>query len=235
MIIAFDLDDTLYDESTFVRSGFAAVADHMAASWGVDRPRAFGVMEESLARHGRGRQFDDALRHFGLLGRGRVRELVSVYRHHAPEIRLDPAAAIVLERFAGRPLYLVTDGHKVAQANKIEALGIGPRFRHCYLTHRHGTRYAKPSPHVFQLLVRRERCRPEDVVYIGDDPGKDFRGIRPLGFRTIRLRRGAHAGCEVEPGFDAECEAWDLREVPAIVDAWSRAGARACGFGEGRP
>ncbi len=235
MIIAFDLDDTLYDESTFVRSGFAAVADHMAAHWGVDRPTALGVMQASLARHGRGRQFDDALRHFGLLRRSRVRELVSLYRHHTPKIRLDPAAASVLEQLEGRPLYLVTDGHKVAQANKIEALGIAPRFRHCYLTHRYGTRYAKPSPHVFRLLVRRERCRPEDVVYVGDDPHKDFRGIRPLGFRTIRLRRGAHAAREVEPGLDAECETWDLREVPAILDDWSRAGARACGLRGGRP
>ena len=101
MIIAFDLDDTLYDESAFVRSGFAAVADHMAAHWGVDRSGALGVMEASLARRGRGHQFDDALRRFGLLRRGRVRELVSVYRHHAPKIRLDPAAAMLLERLEG--------------------------------------------------------------------------------------------------------------------------------------
>jgi putative hydrolase of the HAD superfamily len=230
MIIAFDLDDTLYDEGTFVRSGFCAVADHMAAHWGVDRARALAVLEESLARHGRGRQFDDALREFDLLQRARLRELVSVYRHHTPKIRLDRAAATVLEELESRPLYLVTDGHKVAQANKIAALGIGPRFCHCYITHRYGAKYAKPSPHVFRLLVRRERCRPEDVVYIGDDPHKDFRGIRPLGFRTIRLRRGAHAEQEVEPGLDAECETRDLREVPAILGAWSRGATRVAGL-----
>jgi FMN phosphatase YigB (HAD superfamily)/SAM-dependent methyltransferase len=222
MIIAFDLDDTLYDESTFVRSGFAAVADYMAAHWGVNRAHALAALEESLARHGRGRQFDDALRHFGLFRRTRVRELVSVYRHHTPKIRLDAAAACVLEQLAERPLYLVTDGHKVAQANKIAALGIVSRFCHCYITHRYGTKYAKPSPHVFRLLVGRERCRPEDVVYIGDDPHKDFRGIRPLGFRTIRLRRGAHAEQEVAGHLDAECETRDLREVPAILAEWSR-------------
>ncbi len=72
-------------------------------------------------------------------------------------------------------------------------------------------------------------------MYIGDDPEKDFRGIRPLGFRTIRLRRGAHAEREVEPGLDAECETWDLREVPAILDEWSRAGARARGLRGERP
>jgi putative hydrolase of the HAD superfamily len=226
MIIAFDLDDTLYDESTFVRSGFGAVADHMAAHWGVNRASALAALEESLTRHGRGRQFDDALRHFGLHRRARVRELVSVYRHHTPKIRLDEAAACALEQLTDLPLYLVTDGHKVAQANKIAALGITSFFRHCYITHRYGVKYAKPSPHVFRLLVRRERCRPEDVVYIGDDPHKDFRGIRPLGFRTIRLRRGIHAGQEVGAGLDAECQTRDLREVPAILAEWSRRTAR---------
>jgi putative hydrolase of the HAD superfamily len=67
-------------------------------------------------------------------------------------------------------------------------------------------------------------------VYIGDDPRKDFRGIRPLGFRTIRLRRGAHAGQEVGADLDAECETRDLREVPAILAEWSRRATRASGL-----
>ena len=80
MIVAFDLDDTLYDERTYVASGFRAVADALADRWGVDAGEAVAVMDRSLETYGRGRQFDDAVRHFDLGGRQSIRPLVDVYR-----------------------------------------------------------------------------------------------------------------------------------------------------------
>ena len=99
----------------------------------------------------------------------------------------------MLEELRPRPLYLVTDGHKVVQQNKVDALGLAPYFRHAYLTHRYGIHHRKPSIRVFELMMRRERCAPRDIVYVGDDPSKDFRGIRPLGVHTLRVRTGRHA------------------------------------------
>lgn len=34
---------------------------------------------------------------------------------------------------------------------------------------------------------------PSEIIYFGDNPAKDFRGIKPLGFKTIRLLRGNYA------------------------------------------
>jgi putative hydrolase of the HAD superfamily len=217
MVVAFDLDDTLYPEETFVRSGFRAIAGLLNERWGVSEDEAFDLMWRSLEERGRGSQFDDAVRGLGLDGRQPVAELVALYRHHPPSISLPAESRRVLEDLQPRPLYLVTDGHKIVQQHKVDALGLAPYFRHAYFTHRYGIDNRKPSTRVFELMMRRERCEAEDIVYVGDDPSKDFRGIRPLGIHTLRVRTGRHAGVRVPAAEDAERAVNTIAEVPAVV------------------
>jgi putative hydrolase of the HAD superfamily len=217
VVVAFDLDDTLYPEETFVRSGFHAVALILEQRWGVPAQEAFDVMWRSLEANGRGSQFDDVVGAFGLEGRQPVAELVALYRHHRPSISLPAESRAVLEGLRPRPLYLVTDGHKVVQQSKIDALGLRRYFRHAYLTHRYGIQNRKPAVRVFELMMRRERCEAGDIVYVGDDPSKDFRGIRPLGVRTIRVLTGRHAATEVPAEQDAERSVAAITDVPAVV------------------
>ena len=218
MIVVFDLDDTLYPELSYVEGGFRAVARELERRWGIDPDEAVATMLESLHADGRGTQFEAVVERFGLTGRQSIRRLVSVYRHHEPRIALPAASRGVLERLRDRPLYLVTDGHKVVQANKVDALGIRGYFRHCYLTHRYGIAHRKPSPRVFRLIAARERCAPGDVVYVADDPSKDFRGIRPLGFRTIRVRTGWHADAVAPEAEDAEHAVRRLEDAVGVIE-----------------
>jgi putative hydrolase of the HAD superfamily len=217
VIVAFDLDDTLYPEETFVRSGFRAVARALSERWAVSEQEAFELMWGSLERSGRGHQFDDVVDALGLRGRQSVRELVAVYRRHRPDIVLPAESQAVLEALLPRPLYVVTDGHKVVQQNKLEALGLAPYLRHAYITHRYGIHNRKPSARVFELMMRRERCEPGDIVYVGDDPSKDFVGIRPLGVHTVRVRTGRHGTAVVDPEQDAERAVATLAGVPSVI------------------
>jgi putative hydrolase of the HAD superfamily len=217
VIVAFDLDDTLYPEEDFVKSGFRAVARVLHQRFQIDEDEAVAVMWTSLERNGRGRQFDEVVAFFDLSGRQSVKELVRTYRHHIPSISLPRESTAVLEQLKSRPLYVVTDGHKIVQQNKIDALGLAPWLRHAYLTHRYGIENRKPSVHVFELMIRRECCRPEDLVYVGDDPSKDFRGLRPLGVRTIRVRTGRHSEVVVPASQDAEYTMSSLAGIPDAV------------------
>jgi putative hydrolase of the HAD superfamily len=56
--VLFDLDDTLYDESAFVTSGFRTVAAHLADRFGVDKQEAFSAVMSVLTTEGRGKVFD---------------------------------------------------------------------------------------------------------------------------------------------------------------------------------
>jgi putative hydrolase of the HAD superfamily len=221
MIVAVDLDDTLYDERTFVESGFRAVASHLEQTRGLPAAESFAVLCSSLDSAPRGRQIDDLLAHWGLQGKRLVSALVHVYRHHPPSLALpeESRAALDALRQAGHRLYLVTDGHKVVQANKVAALGVARYFEHCYLTNRYGTAHNKPSPRVFELMLRREGAEPSQLVYVGDDPAKDFVGVRRLGGRTIRVRTGRHSAVAArDAGHEADLEVASFAQVPAAVE-----------------
>ena len=88
MIVAFDLDDTLYPEEDFVKSGFRAVARVLNRRFQIDEEEALAVMWTSLQRNGRGRQFDEVVAFFDLSGRQSVKDLIRTYRHHKPSISL---------------------------------------------------------------------------------------------------------------------------------------------------
>lgn len=203
MVLVFDLDDTLYDELTYVQSGFKAVAAYLHQNKGIVQQECLAWMLERLAS-GRGKIFDDLLLHYGIYNPNLVRRCLSVYRAHQPEIKLDPEADCCLERFESFPKYIVTDGHKGVQCRKIQVLGLQPRVDFCYITHRYGIRNAKPSPYCFLKICEREEVKPQQVIYIADNPRKDFVGIKPLGFQTVRVMQGQHRSVELSLAYEAE-------------------------------
>lgn len=215
-IAVFDLDDTLYDEMTYVASGFRAVARYLQQEKGIPADDAFERMMRELGERGRGRVFDEALAAYGLRTAALVCRCLRVYRSHKPDIRLYDDAVRCLDRLArsGIPIYIVTDGNKHVQQAKLQALGLydNPSIKKCYITRRFGIRHEKPSPYCFLQICRLEKASPEDVVYIGDNPHKDFVGIKPLGFRTVRVLRGSYASVRKSAEYEADVEIANLDE-----------------------
>ena len=212
MIIVFDLDDTLYEELTFVKSGFVAVADFLECNFGISSSESYELMVNRLEL-GRGKIFDDTLSHFGVLHKQTVDRCLTVYRKHFPKIQLHQEAEDFLVRFAHEPLYIVTDGNKMVQNNKIIALGLRKHVKHVFITHRYGVKHAKPSPYCFQKICEIEKVEPREVVYVGDNPHKDFVGIKPLGFQTIRINQGSFKNVKVTNDYEAHSTIGSLREL----------------------
>jgi putative hydrolase of the HAD superfamily len=131
-------------------------------------------------------------------------------------LALYPEAAALLPELAG-PLYLVTDGHKLVQQRKVEALGIERWFSKTYLTHRFGVRHAKPSIYCFERIRERERCGWSDMVYIGDNPAKDFVNLNQLGVQTVRVLTGAHKDVTAQAACDARHTIRDLSQLLSLL------------------
>lgn len=212
MILVFDLDDTLYEELTFVKSGFRAVAQYLNKQYSIPVQTGLEFMIAKLSS-GRGRIFDDLLIHHGIYKKDLVRKCISIYRLHQPEIKLYPEADACLERFRNYPLYIVTDGNKVVQKNKIKALGLEGRVKFVFITHRYGIKNAKPSPYCFLKICEREKVTPKEVVYIADNPHKDFVGIKPLGFKTIRILQGHYKNITLPVTHEADGKIQSLHEI----------------------
>lgn len=213
MILVFDLDDTLYDELSFVNSGLNAVASYVSSLSKTKPELVLKKMNEVLHQKGRGHIFDDTLKHFNKYSKKEVRKCLSIYRLHKPEIKLWPEAISCLERFKDYPIYIVTDGNKLVQLNKIKALGLDKIVKKYFITYRYGLKHSKPSPYCFLKIAALEKITPEKIVYIADNVNKDFVGIKPLGFKTIRVKTGQFASLVKSSEFEAETSINSLNEL----------------------
>jgi putative hydrolase of the HAD superfamily len=220
MILIFDLDDTLYDEMSFVKSGFNTVAQYGEEVFGWDAESSTYLMYDILRKEGRGKVFDHWLGSHGRCSKTHVAKCIQIYRHHIPNISIFPEAMHIFHQYRGKiPFYLVTDGHKIVQKNKLHALGILPEFRRTFITHQFGIQHAKPSTYCFELIKRSEKCEWFDMVYIGDNPAKDFVNLNPLGMLTIRVNTGSHKNTIAQCGYDAQIHIPNLGALPKALSA----------------
>ena len=212
-VIVFDLDDTLYEELTYVKSGFCAVAEYLHETYQIDPQESLSIMLKKLTG-GRGSIFDSVLKEFDIYTYKNVRKCVSVYRGHTPNITLSKDTEACLARLAAyHPIYIVTDGNKLVQKKKLITLGLYERVKFCFITYRYGLKHSKPSPYCFRKICEREKVTPSSVVYIGDNPYKDFVGIKPLGFKTIRILRGHFKDVKLSRKYEAEHQIYSLEEL----------------------
>lgn len=188
MIIVLDLDGTLFNDLDYVLSGFRQVSEFVQTECGIDKDVSYKefVKELDVSRSG---VFDRFLKNHNLLSKKLVGKMLSVYRHHKPDIKLFPDAKRFLEQHKKHPIYIVTDGNSIVQKNKVVALGLDKVVKKTYLTWKKGKIYAKPSPYFFNLIIKKENVKAKDVIYIGDNIEKDFVGIKGLGFQTVRIDR----------------------------------------------
>jgi putative hydrolase of the HAD superfamily len=203
MILIFDLDDTLYQEKTFVKSGINEVAQFLSKKFNLDYGLIYEDLLAILSQHGRGEVFDIFLKNNNIFSKKLVRQCISKYRLHYPKIKLYPEALEFLKR-CKFPLYLVTDGNKIVQGKKIEALGIEQYFEKIFITHNYGIKSAKPSLHCFEVIRKLEGCDWSKVWYVGDNPTKDFVSLNKVGANTVRLLMGAYETVEAPTDFDAK-------------------------------
>jgi len=215
--VVFDLDDTLYLERDYVRSGFAAVGREVR--WRLGIPGFASVAWREFCRGRRGDVFDRALEHFGVPAeRKLVRDLVEIYRNHDPAIALEPDALSCLEALRGRvALAVVTDGPLVSQRAKVRALDIDRYVDEVVYTAMLGAGFEKPHPRAFELVQQHLGCRGRACLYAADNPAKDFGAPRALGWRTYRCRRplGLHAAVASDGPIDVEAS--NLSKLAQLV------------------
>lgn len=217
MIVVFDLDDTLYPEISYVKSGFKAVATFLSQKFNLNSDEVFRKFITVLERMGRGRVFDEVLLIYNIYSKSLVRKCVKVYRTHGPEIKLDQSSEELIYGLKKKdiPIYLITDGNKVVQDKKVKALGLYEMFNKVYITHRYGLDKAKPSPYCFLKVAKRESVSPEEVIYIGDNPNKDFIGIKQFGFKTIRINQGMFKDYYIDKQHEADIKVENIGEISA--------------------
>ncbi len=183
-VVIFDLDDTLYPEKEYVRSGYAEIARNF---------KKIDAMEEKLwtAFENKEPAINYVLEQEGMLTDEAVNFCLNIYRNHSPNIALYPEAEILLAllKEKGIRLGMITDGRPEGQRAKIKALGIEQYFEKIIITDElGGVQFRKPNIMAFVKMHDYFNVPYKAMVYVGDNTQKDFIAPKLLGMNSVYFK-----------------------------------------------
>ena len=200
--VIFDLDDTLYSEKEYVRSGYKAVSDYLGGEY---EDKLWSFFEEGK------RAIDELLRDLGR--EDEKAEVLNVYRSHKPSIHPYPGVTEMIEalKAKGIRIGIITDGRPEGQRNKLEALGLD--VDDVIITDElGGVQFRKPCDIAFRIMMTRWRLNPADVVYVGDNPAKDFHAPQQLGMKSLWFNNVDGLYRESKDGYEQNVSLFEIIE-----------------------
>lgn len=216
--ITFDLDDTLYPEIQFVQSGFHEVANWCRENLGIASDVVYQELSGLFDKGNRGKIFDEWTEQRGLIP-GTVQGMVRVYRNHHPRIEPFPGVReMLLDLRKQFRIGLLSDGSLAIQERKLSALDLTDLFDALIFSDRWGRDYWKPSSRPYLALIKALSMKPEEVVYVGDNPAKDFFACRRLGMRSIWLRQSTGIYAEQVPESAASRPDYVVESIHSLRD-----------------
>lgn len=93
---------------------------------------------------------------------------------------------------------LISDAQWVFTESEIAMLGIDRFFKYCIFSSRYG--FKKPDKRLFNIAMKKIGAKPEESIYIGDNPGKDMVGAKTAGMKFLLFR----ANSNTYNGFEAD-------------------------------
>jgi len=173
--VIFDLDDTLYSEKEYVKSGYKAVSDYLGGGYEDKLWSFFEARKPAI---------DELMRDLGR--EDEKAEVLKVYRSHKPDIHPYSGVAEMIAELKekGIKVGIITDGRPEGQRNKLKSLGLD--IDDVIITDElGGIQFRKPCDIAFRIMATRWRLNSADIVYVGDNPAKDFQAPQQLGMRCI--------------------------------------------------
>lgn len=173
--VIFDLDDTLYSEKEYVRSGYHQIAAY------------FGIpeLEEQMwsVFQAGGMAIDVVLKAHNLTEK--KEEALKLYRYQEPDIHLYDGVADMIARIRNtKKVGIITDGRPEGQRAKIASLGVFVD-KIIITDELGGVQFRKPNQKAFQLMKEALDVQPERMVYVGDNVKKDFIAPKQMGMKCI--------------------------------------------------
>lgn len=191
--VIFDLDDTLFKEIDFLKSGFTAITKILPIEI---RNK---TIEDMLKKYKDSSDvFNYLLLNFSEYFHS-MEELSNIYRNHSPNIKLSDGVQKLFENLMGNKTKtgLITDGRRITQRNKLESLGISSYFNEIIISEEFGSE--KPNMRNFEYF--QNKYTDHQFIYIADNPSKDFISPNKLGWLTI---------CILDNGKNIHKQSFDL-------------------------
>ncbi len=190
--VIFDLDDTLIYEKDYVLSGFKHVSNYISDVSGTSENEIFNTLMD-LHHDSPVKVFDRLIECLDLKNVS-VDDLVQEYRCHSPNIQLIPDAEAILDYLAQEDyiLGIISDGYLETQQKKLNALKMSYSFKAIILSDEFGREHWKPDLLPFEKAKEKLQVDYTEMMYIGDNPEKDFYVGSQLPITTVRIYRDSY-------------------------------------------
>lgn len=186
--VIFDLDDTLFMEDEYVKCAMRSVADMIEQRTGLLR-----VYDSLIALYIRNRYnvFDRFINQNDIKSIN-VNDMLYTYKNaEISQLPLNSGIEEILIKLSEMSIKcgIITDGNVRIQEEKINALGIRKYFDDVLVTDSlGGIEYRKPCEKAFRVMIGKFGVLPEETIYIGDNPEKDFAVKKYLPIITVRIK-----------------------------------------------
>jgi len=196
----FDLDHTLWDfEKNSAEALFEVYVSYKLKERGVEDFKRFhlryihhnefywskyrlGLVDKSTLRVER---FHQTLKEFGLNSRNLAKGMEEDYLSISPyKQNLFPGAMEVLSHLGkNHRMHIITNGFNEVQFIKLRQSGLEPFFEEVITSEQVGAR--KPSPHIFEVAIKRANAKLEESCMIGDNLEADIQGAINVGMDHV--------------------------------------------------
>ncbi len=179
--VIFDLDDTLYKEINYLKSGLKSVSKVISKD--IDETQAKIFEKLYFYYKNSDNPFKKIINEYNLsysLG-----DLILLYKNHKPKIKLSEETKETLHYLIKNnyELGLITDGSSNQQREKISALKIDSYITEYVISDEVGSE--KPNKNNYKYFSEKKFSYCKKFYYIADNLSKDFIAPNDLGWITI--------------------------------------------------
>lgn len=212
--IAFDLDNTLIDFMKFKRETAKAAAKAM-------KQKGLDLLENEIVRRifevygTKGieyqKTFAEVLRPRQLRPNDfeRIQQagILAYLKRKNSALKPFPGVKSTLSKLRKFKLAIVSDAPRNKAWQRLVACGLDGHFD-VVVTYP-DTGQLKPSPMPFKRLLSELKLPPSEILFVGDNPGRDIKGAKKMGMKTALAKYG-----QVFPGGGAD---FDLKKFSDIL------------------
>lgn len=208
-VLFIDLDDTLFEETDYVKSGFAEVSKYVAETNGIDHTLIYNQMLYQFNKYGRTGAFNRVMAHFEFETPS-ISDMVALYRDHKPNIYAYEGVYNSISRLRGifDKIFIITDGIVVVQKNKVIALDLEQHVDgiiYCM-------EYSSPKPSTISIdeYTKNIPLDKNKSKMIGDDPYCDIECANKFGMESFRVLTGRFRDIRCEKQVKEFCSFCDV-------------------------
>ncbi len=219
--VIFDLDDTLISENEYVKSGLEVVSRYLEKKY---MKNTQTIYKELLNCYEENKKniFNRWLEKNQIKYTSEeIEEIIKIYRCHKPKIQFycDVIPTINKLKEKNIKIGIITDGYIETQKSKLNALNANKIFDEIILTDELGKEYWKPNPKGFEIIMKKLNVKFEEMMYVGDNPEKDFfiGNIYPITCIRIYRNNGIYRYKNYKSNIKEKYKIKNLEEIINII------------------